>query len=299
LTGPIWGITGANGFIGRHLVAHLGLRPELQLRLYGRRAGALGGHPVLPLGADAESFRGVDTLIHLAGIAGHDASEEVYNAVNHALTVATLRAAAAAGVRRFVFVSTLHVHGRTSPHAVAPDSGFRPPGAYARSKLAAEREIAILAPRLRIEWAVLRPPLVYGNGARGNFAQLAASAKNGRPLPRLSRHNRRSMISIGNLVDAIDVMASHPAAAGKVLLPADDRDLSTQEFAELLSWAAGRPHRAVPVPAFVVRAALAALGRSEAYDGLYRSMAIDRAHWRDINWFPVESIEDGIRKAIA
>jgi nucleoside-diphosphate-sugar epimerase len=295
----IWGITGASGFIGRHLVAHLRTRPEIALRLFGRTATPIDGLAVAPLAGDLRVFAGIDTLFHLAGIAGGGASDDAYDAVNRELTVAALRAAAEAGVRRFVFMSTLHVHGRWSPQPVGPHSAFDPPNAYARSKIAAEREIAALAPRLGIEWAVLRPPLVYGRGARGNFAQMAALARKGLPFPRLPQDNRRSMISAGNLVHALEHMASHAAAAGKVLLPADERDPSTRAFAALVSEAAGRRPRFAPLPALLVRAGLIALGRGEAYDGLYRSMAIDRMHWRDVNWFPPESIEDGMKKALA
>lgn len=293
------GIIGATGFVGRSLVDRMTHEDLGHVRLFGRSSGTLAGHNIEPLPDSLASLRGLDTVVHLAGIAHQTASNAEYEAVNERLPLTTARLAHAAGVRRFVFVSSTHVHGRWWQTPMTPELAFSPASPYAASKASAEQQLQMIAAESGLELAVVRPPLVYGPGAKANFALLAKCARAGIPLPLGCALAKRSMVSIDNLADAILAIASMTLPRGPaVLLPADDRDLSVSELFSLMTQAAGRTSLQPSVPAPVMKFLLEALGKQETFESLFRPAVIDRAHWKTFGWLPPQSVWDGISKAV-
>lgn len=295
---PVWAITGGSGFVGRHLVPYLA--PHSSLRLFGRGEADPSGYPVAPLPQNSAALSGVDVVIHLAGVAHQTASEADYRSTNVDLPLALAGHARAAGVRRFIFVSSAYVHGRWSPEPVSPDSPFLPDSPYARSKVEAEQGLRALVADGSMELAIIRPPLVYGRGAKANFALLAKAARSGLPLPLGQATAARSMVSLENLSDAILTVArdERPLREPSILLPADDRDLAVRDLYKQLCQAAGRPALVFDAPKSAIRFGLTGLGKPEAFDSLFMPMAVDRKHWAQANWAPGQSVEHALRDAM-
>lgn len=280
------GVTGPEGFIGRQLVPHL-LDVDHSVRALSRRAPA--GEPQGPDSARLqaayvdlerpdtivhEAFEGLDAVIHLAGLAhneapGGNAAAERLDRINVDGARRVAEAAATAGVRRFVFVSSATVHGPTSGAKVfREDSPLAPVGAYAASKVAAETALRRLAQDLDLQVCIVRPPLVYGPGAKGNVARLMAWAERGRPLPECVRANQRDMVGLSNLCAFLELAATRTAAANETFLVSDGTPTSTGDFFEEICRALGRPARFLPVPRPMLRVALGAAGRRADLDRL-------------------------------
>jgi nucleoside-diphosphate-sugar epimerase len=206
------------------------------------------------------ALRGVETVIHLAALAHRtdprrQPREEDYLAVNAAGTRKLAEAAARAGVRRFVFVSSIGAVAETSDSVIDESVAPRPVSAYGRSKLAGEQAVREVFAGHAVEWCVLRPVLAYGPGNPGNMARLLRLVRSGLPLPLAGIRNRRSFVYIGNLVDAIDRVAVMPGISGRVFNVADDDAVSTPELIQFLAEAAGRKARLWPVPDWSLRLA--------------------------------------------
>lgn len=251
-------VTGANGFVGRAVCAEFLKRGiAVQAGVRDRSASVAAGAEPYPIGDLAQKvdhdLRGIDAVVHLAGIAhelrGQNA-EAVYRAVNCDATERLAREAASAGVRRFLFVSSIKVNGESTPI----DRPFResdtpaPHDRYARSKWAAEQALARVSTETGLEIVVIRPPLVYGPGVRGNFGRLIDLVKSGLPLPLASIRNRRSLIYVGNLADVLALSIAAPQAKGRTFLVSDDEDMSTPELVRRLAAGLGRKARLFPFP---------------------------------------------------
>ena len=293
-------ITGATGFVGQALVRELAARRRNGLRLFSRRPGEIGGRRVAALPETREALTGVDVVIHLAGIAHQTAEDVDYQRANVDLPIALARLAHQAGVRRFVFISTSHVHGRWSAAPLTPDSPLSPKSPYARSKATAEVALSAYVGEVGMELVIVRPPLVYGPEAKANFAILARAAKLGLPLPLGRAKGVRSMVSLTNLIDAIIWVAVEPLpTALTILLPADPEDLPVGDMYLGLCRAAGRSAFLLPVPSTLMRSGLGAVGKAEIYDSLFRPASINRDHWRVIGWCPPQSAEAAFSAALA
>lgn len=305
-------VTGASGFLGRQLC------PELARRGHAVTA-ALRHPPAAPLGDGtapvvvgeidgatdwSTAVAGQDAVIHLAARAHvmHDDAadpEAAYRTVNVDGTGALAEAAAAAGVKRLVFLSSIKVNGERT----APDRPFteadpaRPEDAYGRTKWAAERRLAEIAGRSALEITVLRPPLVYGPAVKGNFLTLMKACARRLPLPLAAIDNRRSLIFSGNLVDAIAAVAEHPAAAGATYLVRDGEDLSTPDLIRRLSAALGVEPRLFPVPGGLLGLAAALTGRGAAWRRLAGSLTVDDRRIRaEVGWTPPYNVLQGLEK---
>jgi nucleoside-diphosphate-sugar epimerase len=301
-------VTGATGFVGRALVGRL-LADGRRVRAAVRPASAalpagIETVTVADIGPDTDwraAIAGVDAIVHLAARAHvlRDSSADahaLYRVVNTLGALRLAEAAAAAGVRRFVFLSSVRVHGdRTSGAPFDESSPLAAEDPYGRSKADAERGLAALAAAGRLDPVVLRPPLVYGPGARGNFARLAALVARGVPLPFGAVRNRRSLIYVGNLVDAIVRTIDHPAAAGETFMVSDGEDLSTPELVRRVARALGRPARLVPVPPVLLRLAGTLAGRSDDAARLLDDLVVDstRIHER-LGWRPPFTLDEGL-----
>ena len=299
MTGPVV-VTGASGFVGRAVVERLvadGVRVRAAVR--GDTLPFAPTVEVMPVGELCPgdgweaALRGADAVVHcaarvhrLADDAGDPLAE--FRRVNRDGTAALARRAAAAGVRRFVFISSIGVNGaQTFAEPFRAEDTPAPHSPYAVSKYEAEAELARVASESDLEVVRIRPPLVHGPGAPGNFAALLRAVDRGLPLPLGAIHNRRSFVAIGNLVDLIVLALHHPAAPTRVWLVSDDEDLSTPELIRGMARALGRPARLVPVPSGWLRLALRLAGRADTGQRLCASLVLDVADTRRLlGWQP-------------
>jgi nucleoside-diphosphate-sugar epimerase len=250
------------------------------------------------------ALAGVDAVVHLAGRA-HVMQDEAadplaeYRRVNVEATLALARAAATAGVRRFVFMSSVKAVGESSSAAgLAEDCPPRPEDAYGISKR--EAEAALLAPGALAPMTVtaLRPPLVYGPGVRANFARLLQTVVRGVPLPFGGLDNRRSLVFVGNLSSAVAFAIDAPALAGQACFVTDGEDVSTPELIRRIAAAQGRPARLLPVPPAWLRAGLALAGRRAEADRLLGSLALRMERLPAAGWRPPFTMAQGLAETV-
>ena len=306
-------ITGADGFIGRALAAELtGAGREVV-------ACTMGAAPLHPLPAGVTQFvsgpitgetywgralRKDDVVVHLAArvhVMRETAADPLadFRVVNTAGTVNLARQAAAAGVKRFVFMSTVGVNGNNS--GADPYKETDPPlphNDYSVSKWEAEEELVKIAGTSSMQVVVVRAPLVYGPGNPGNFASLLRLVSAGLPLPFASVRNVKSFIYVQNLVSALSLCCTHPAAAGLYLV-SDSEFVSTPELVRKLGSYMGHPVRLFPFPAKLLTAAGRAVGKRAAAESLLASLAVDSAKIRkQLGWRPPVSMDDGLRRTV-
>jgi nucleoside-diphosphate-sugar epimerase len=253
----------------------------------------------------ARALDRVEAVVHLAARA-HVLRDEVadplaaYRAINTAGTLHLARQAAQSGVRRFVFVSTVKVHGEASIRPLSETMAPAPQGPYAISKHEAEIGLRDIAAQTGMEVVILRPPLVYGPGVKANFAALMRAVARGWPLPLGALDNRRSLVALDNLVDAILTCLEHPAAAQQTFLVSDGEDLSTTALLRRLGLALGRPARLVPVPAALLTVGATLLGRRAMAERLCGNLQVDITKARTLlGWSPPVRVDEGLRRAAA
>lgn len=279
-------ITGASGFVGCVLAARL------------------------PSSSRAISFASDDwaarlqetdlagaTIFHLAARAHGPGNDAAFTRDNTDKTRALAQAAAAAGARRLVFLSTIKVNGEeTSSRPFKPDDKPAPEDAYARSKWAAERALHEVA---QLETVIVRPALVYGPRARANLAALLRLADSAAPLPFASLDARRSFVHVDDLADLLLACASHPAAAQKTYIAAHPQGVSTAQVMTLMRKALGRPLRLFPMPASAIEAASALIGQAGKARRLTRPLLGDPSSaLRELQWSPRVPIEDAVEEMV-
>ena len=217
--------------------------------------------------------------------------------VNGTLNLA--RQSAAAGVTRFIFISSIKVNGeQTAPgHPFRAEDKAKPSDPYGISKWEAEQGLWDIAQETGMEVVIIRPPLVYGPGVKGNFANLIKLVQKGVPLPLGAVHNRRSMIALDNLVDLIIACIDHPNAANEVFLASDGQDLSTTELLHGLAQVRGKPARLFSLPDVLLFGAASVLGKTSVADRLMGSLQVDISKTRTLlNWTPPISVDEGLRR---
>lgn len=304
----LFAVTGAAGFVGRAVVATLRSR-GLSVRPLVRSAAAGDAIPVGEIGPDTDWSRALDGVTHVihaaarAHIMKDDAADPlaVFRQVNVEGTRRLAEEAAARGVRRLVFISSIKVNGeRTRPgQRFTASDRPAPEDPYGLSKWEAEQVLAGISARTGLEGVVVRPPLVYGPGVKGNFARLIRWVKAGVPLPFASVCNQRSLVSLDNLVDLLHRCAVHPAAAGRVFLAADGEDLSTPELIRRMAQALNRPARLFPVPPRCMRAAAKLAGREGEVERLINSLQVDIGPTCEgLGWKPLEDVDAGLAKTV-
>jgi nucleoside-diphosphate-sugar epimerase len=301
-------VTGATGFIGQHLIAHLLAAQHSVRRALRRPAHAVAGvHDVLVGEVDDQTdwrhaLETVDVVVHLAARV-HVFREvapdplEANRKINVRGTACLARAAATAGISRFVLLSSAGVHGLSAePTVFTEGSPPAPHTAYAQSKWEGEQGLHEVAAETGLLACVLRPPLVYGPGDLGNFMRLVRLVDRRVPLPLSAVRNRRSLLFVGNLCSAILACAMHASANGRTYLVRDGQDMSTSDLIRLIAKGlGGKPVRLFPCPPGVLRAGAALLGRSAAMTALLASQALDDTAIRDeLGWFPPWSLEQGL-----
>jgi nucleoside-diphosphate-sugar epimerase len=300
-------ITGANGFIGRALCLEFA---RMQYEFLGavRAAGneSRAGISVGEVDGNTDWSRpvgGVDSIVHLAARVHLTRDVAVdplreYRRVNVEGTVNLARQAARAGVRRFVFVSSIKVNGECTQ----PERPFAfndipaPTDPYAVSKYEAEQGLRELALESGMDVVIIRPVLVYGPGVKANFDAIMRWLYRGFPLPLGAVHNKRSFVGVRNLIDLIITCLQHPAAANQTLLVSDGEDLSTTELLRRLARALGRPARLLPIPARILMNGASLIGKQAVMQRLCNSLQVDITKTRELlAWSPPATVEEGFR----
>ncbi len=306
-------LTGASGFLGKAVLGSAKQR-GLKVRPVFRSLASANGHSGVALvpGLDGEAdwteaLHGVNVVIHAAA-RSHVMREESldtltdYRRVNVQGTSNLARQAAASGVRRFVFISSIKVNGE----ATVPGRPFTaedvpaPEDAYGISKAEAETELRRIAHQTGMEVTIIRPPLVYGPGVKGNFSSLMNWVRRGLPLPLGGViHNRRSLVGLDNLVDLILVCVEHPKAGNQTFLISDGEDLSTMELLSRIGKAMSRPTRLLKVPPSFIAFIGSILGKEVISQRLLGSLQVDIRKTCDLlGWRSSVPVDEGLRRAV-
>jgi nucleoside-diphosphate-sugar epimerase len=299
-------VTGATGFIGRALVRRL-VDHGKRVRCALRRPIAVRGAETVVVGEIGpqtlwqEAVSGASVVVHLAGVRhlpARSQSAGVYRAVNAGGTDSLVRAAVAAGVKRLVLVSSIGVNGDTSgERPFREEDAANPHGPYAASKLEAEQRLVEIAGGQAIEWCIVRPPMVYGPNAHGNFRQLLGFVARGWPLPLGSATAKRSYIALDNLISVLLRTVDDPAAGNTLFLASDGEDVSAVDFIHCLGKHMRTKVRLVPVPPILVKAAAAVAGRPLAASRLFAPLQIDVSRLRSrLAWRPEVTLDEGMRR---
>ncbi|CCQ75453.1 SDR family oxidoreductase [Magnetospira sp. QH-2] len=294
-------VTGANGFVGQALCTALEVQGDRVIRATREAVGAIGpGTDWRPL------LLGIDSVVHLAARAHvmNDTAADPLAEYRHINTEGTrhlAEQAAASGVRRMVYLSTVKVHGEaTQGTPFRADDPLSPSDPYGVSKMEAEECLGDIGARTGLETVILRPPLVYGPRVRANFLALMHLCNRGLPLPLGRIDNRRSLVYLGNLVRAIRLVLDHPAAAGGTYLISDGEDLSTADLVRKIAKVLGRPARLVPLPTPFLTLAGRATGKQDRVARLLQSLTIDHGKLTaDLNWTPPFTVDQGLAEVAA
>lgn len=302
-------ITGATGFIGSALINRL-RQENVQITAAVLKKKRSANIPlevkqviVDPLSDSSdysEVLQNVDTVIHLAArvhIMQDNSSDPLrdFRKVNLYGTIRLAEQAYKAGVKRFVFISTIKVNGEETKSPYNSDSLPKPSEPYGISKWEAEQALRRIERETGLEVVVVRPTLVYGPGVKANFLKMMNFIQRGIPLPLASIHNLRSLIYVGNLVDVLAICASHPRAAGQTYLVSDGEDVSTPVLIQWVAKAFGMPARLIPFPPALMRVLGKLTGKTAAVDRLLGSLVVDSSKIRrELDWKPPFSMEEGL-----
>lgn len=303
-------VTGANGFVGRSVCAHA-VRDGWSVRGAVREPRNLpdGVEPVVVEKIDgatdwAHALGEVDVVVHLAArvhVMREKAEDPLseYRKVNLAGTECLARAAAAKGVKRLVYVSSIKVNGERTwnGNRFSETDVAAPIDAYGTSKWEAEQVLHRVAKETGLEVVIVRPPLVYGAGVKANFEQMLKVLTKGTPLPLALTSNLLSLMYVGNLADVLIVCATHPAAAGQTYLVSDGQDISTADLLRKLGSALGHPARLFSCPLVMLELAGRLTGKSAQVERLLGSLQIDSEKVRrELDWMPPYSLQQGLQE---
>lgn len=298
-------ITGASGFLGAALCSVL---DDYECVVIGRvfidRYSFFTKFLDNPSEVFEDCLQGIEAIVHCAARVHvmNDTSIDPlaeFRKVNVDGTLNLARQAAAAGVKRFIFISSIKVNGEGTTLG-QPYTAFDAPSPqdpYGVSKLEAEQGLRQIADETGMEVVIIRPVLVYGPGVKANFRSMMNWVNKGVPLPLGAIHNRRSLVSLDNLVDLITTCIDHPAAANQTFLVSDGEDLSTSQMLRRMAAALGRPARLLPVPQRWLCAAAGMLGKAAVAQRLCGSLQVDIRHTCEtLDWQPPVSVDDGFRR---
>lgn len=302
-------ITGANGFVGKCLCAELLQQGQLVRAAVRSASLPIDNIEVAVVGAIdgetnwAEALRDVDVIIHLAArvhVMKDTAADPLaeFLKVNVQGTANLASQAAAAGVKRLVYVSSIKVNGEqtTETQPFTESDIPSPQDAYAVSKWRAEQALREVVQKTGLEVVIVRPPLIYGPGVKGNFIRLLAVLNKGIPLPLAGVRNKRSMIYLGNLVDALITCANHPAAAGKTYLVCDGEDISVANLVRQMHIGLGKPARLFRMPVSLLRGMGRLFGQLESVERVVGTLRInDGLIRKELGWKPKFTLQEGLQ----
>lgn len=311
-------ITGITGFVGRALVQSLANNQKYTVIGLSRSDTDLPVECVnigdlTPTTNYKKILCGVDVVIHLAARVHqmHEASKKLlvnYMYANCATTLNLAKQAASAGVKRFIFLSSIKVSGEftypNKPFQLKDTIDLNSPlikkkDPYAVSKLECERGLKAISDKSEMGIVIIRPPLVYGKGVGGNFSTLLKLTKTRFPLPLGGISNKRSLVFVKNLVSLIIHVIDHPNAIGQIFLVSDDRDVSTTELIEIIYAESGKKAKLLKIPHILFKFLLYLIGREGVYNRLFGNLQVDVSYTKEkLEWTPPYSLEDGIYEAI-
>jgi nucleoside-diphosphate-sugar epimerase len=302
-------VTGGSGYIGNALFKRL--QRESVTVFSGVRGGCIktGEIPMPDLLGNvdwSDTLESFNVVIHTAGRAHifDNTSKNCLESFRKINTVGTLKLARSAvqcGVKKFIFISSIGVNGLITDEGnlFSESDKPNPHNNYALSKWEAEEGLMQIASETCMEIVIIRPPLVYGPHAPGNFGLLTRAVRRGRPLPLGAVHNKRSLVALDNLLDLIVTCLHHPAAANQTFLVSDGQDLSTTELVRGMARVAGVPARLWPVPLWALQAAAGALGMGPVIERLCGNLQVDITKARTVlGWVPPVSVDEGLLRAM-
>lgn len=303
-------LTGATGFVGSALTRQLHQQGYSLTAVVRRVTDSLPGTiqqtPVGDLRPNTNwtpVLNGVDTVIHLAArvhVMRDDTTDPLaaFRRINTIATLNLAQQAADARARRFIYLSSIKVNGEnTTDKPFTPKEHNVPTDPYALSKYEAERGLMEMAQQTGMEIVIIRPPLVYGPGVKGNFRQLIQWTHRGIPLPLGAIHNQRSLVALDNLINLVITCINHPAAANQTFLISDDEDLSTTELLQRLGNALDKPACLFPVPQGLLEHGLKLIGKGDIARRLCSDLRIDISNTKQrLDWKPPVSVDEGLRR---
>ena len=304
-------ITGASGFIGQALLKRL-TRDHLTVRCILRQQNQNFNHIehiLMPSMSESNDWRraleGCDIVIHLAArvhVMHEDSKDPLseFRKTNVVLTTNLARQAAALGVKRFIFLSSVKVNGEGTRHNVFNESqAANPQDPYAISKWEAEEALRHLSKKTDMEVVIIRPPLVYGPGVKANFLKMMRYLQRGVPLPLGNIQNKRSLVGLNNLVDFIVTCVSHPKAANQTFLISDDDDISTSNLLRLISKVMDKRPRLIPIPSKLLFWLFSMIGRGDFAERLLGSLEVDISKAKKLlSWSPPTTMEDELKETV-
>lgn len=301
-------LTGGSGFLGKHLLEEL---RQYQVRVIDRNLNEKHNQVTyFKSSVDSRSkyllaLKNVGTVIHCAArvhVMNDQSSNPLndFREVNTAGTINLARQAAEAGVKRFIFISSIKVNGESTEigKPFTENDDRCPEDFYGQSKAEAELQLLELAKQTGLEVVIIRPTLVYGPGVKANFASLLKLVSTGFPLPfGCITDNKRSLVSVKNLVDLIVLCIDHPKAANQVFLVSDGHDISTAEMVKHMSQALGKSCRLFSVPLWCYRLVGKLTGKMDVVDRLIGSLQVDITHTKNtLGWTPPQALEHGFKE---
>lgn len=300
-------ITGAKGFIGKRLSSNILNVDKFNLTLISRGNALMEGHEKLfaEIGPYTEwnnVLRGKNVVVHLAGLT-HISNNEIRQSFSHFRSinvVGTLNLALQAAkmnVSRFVFISSVSVNGIASNSAFVEGDIPSPSCFASQCKFEVEQGLWEIQKQTGMEVVIIRPPLVYGPDAPGNFGLLLRVLEKGFPLPFGAVSNRRTLVGVDNLCDLIMTCVDHPAAANQIFFAGDGQDLSTTELLNGVARAMGKPSRLIPIPSRLIMLAASLIGKKNIAQRLLGSLQVDISKAQNLlGWVPPISVEEGLRR---
>lgn len=304
-------LTGATGFVGSAFLQHCLSQDIPCIAAVRSPSKALPAQVPQAVVGDlsaqqdwSQALQGVEVVVHCAARAHvmQDTTQDplaVYRAANTHATLNLARQAAQAGVKRLVFTSSIKVNGEwTEPgKPFTPDDSHIPTDPYGISKYEAEQGLKQIAQQTGLEVVIIRPPLIYGKGVKGNFASMVRWIQKGIPLPLGAVHNQRSLVALDNLVSFMQLCCVHPQAANQTFLIADGFDVSTTELLHKVAQSLGVSPRLIPVPVSWMRFVAEMLGKEAVANRLFGNLQVDASKATELlSWQPVVSMDEQLKK---
>ncbi|CDT94230.1 UDP-glucose 4-epimerase family protein [Vibrio coralliirubri] len=303
-------VTGSTGFVGSRIVELAKERDWAVIPVVRKQIEPLTNSLVIP-SIDASTdwsgaFEGVDCVVHCAARV-HQMNETeqdaliAYRDINTLGTLNLAKQAAEAGVKRFVFVSSIKVNGELSEPNLPfePNLKNTPQDPYGLSKYEAEVELAKLSKETGLEVVIIRPPLVYGPGVKANLLSMMRLIDKGIPLPFGAIKNQRSLVYLDNLSNLILTCCEHPSAPGYTFLASDDQDVSTTQLMQTIAHAMGKSPRLIPIPMSWIQAGSSVLNKQHIAQRICGNLQVEIGLTKDIlGWKPPVSFEQGIKRTV-